>query len=254
MTEDSLVERSYRNPPPTESSVDLWFAVGDDVARIAGDPELAALLSPPEHARAARFRNAPDAQRFTTGRVLARMLLEQIGGRPASSWSLDPDSKGRPRLAGSFAETRLDFNITHTSGFVACALARDMAVGVDAEAHVDMLDVMSIAKRFFAPAEVAALEATTGADRTRTFFSIWTLKEAFVKALGGGLSIPLDSFAFDLASAPPACDMTGTANADPECWSFQLWEPSATHTMALAVRSGRNKRIVVRRKRFERGP
>jgi len=238
----------------TGTPVHLWLVLGDDVARVARDSELSGLLSPAEHARASRFRNAPDAQRFITGRVLARSLLETIGGQPASSWSLEPDSNGRPRLGGAFAEARIDFNITHTSGLVACALTRDMAVGVDAEKRVDMPDLTSIATRFFAPAEIATLEATPAHQRVDTFFRIWTLKEAFVKARGGGLSIPLDSFAFDLDSAPPACDMTGTSETDAESWRFQLWEPSETHTMALAVRPGVNEEVVVQETRFRPSP
>lgn len=215
--------------------VHIWLAMGDDIDHLANDPHLLRCLSTAERQRAARFRFDADRTRFITGRVLARRLLEKLGGRPAVEWELGVGPSGRPRVVGDPRPTALDFNIAHTEGLVVCAATRGPSVGIDVEARVETPDYMEIARRFFAPAEVRMLQSTTGEVSLRAFFAMWTLKEALVKALGGGLTIPLDFFAVDVTRAPPEIVCLGEGPMSPIDTHLQLWEPTPVHTMAVAI-------------------
>jgi hypothetical protein len=115
-------------------------------------------------------------------------------------WTFIQNSYGKPALSPEdFARTRLTFNLAHTTRIVACAVSRDLSVGVDVERIGASIDVMDVAARFFSRAETTALMRCGVAERKTRFIEIWTLKEAMVKAVGEGLSCPLDRFSFSFA-------------------------------------------------------
>ena len=101
---------------------------------------------------------------------------------------------GKPRLADEWLSRPIEFNLAHSAGVGLCAVAIGHRVGVDLEQIRPNPSCMEIAQRFFAPAEVAALSRLTGDDLIRAFYRCWTRKEAYLKATGLGLSLPLASF------------------------------------------------------------
>lgn len=213
----------------------LWYVLGDEVAAVAGHPRLAALLSQEEEVRAARFHFPADRDRFVTGRALARVLLSTTDGTPAAAWRLEVDARGRPGVADRGPGTPA-FSITHTRGLVACALALRGEVGLDAECSLREHDFDALARRYFAREEVDHLERFEGAERRRAFYVVWTLKEAFLKARGEGITVPLDRFRFDPADSPPGFSCHPDHEPDPSAWRFRSWWPTPEHAMALAVR------------------
>jgi 4'-phosphopantetheinyl transferase len=141
--------------------------------------ELADLLSVDERERAARFHFEKDRQRFTLCRAWLRCIL---GGRlevPPQAVVLRPGSHGKPAVDGPW-----QFNLSHSGMWALCAVARGLPVGVDIEAHREMADAEDLAGRFFTPDEAQLVRA--GDRRERRFFTVWTRKEAFVKANGTG--------------------------------------------------------------------
>jgi 4'-phosphopantetheinyl transferase len=140
------------------------------------------------------------------------------------------------------------FNLSHTHGLVACAVARGTSLGIDVE-RVDRLTAgPEIAARYFAPLEIRMLDGQPPDDYASRFIELWTLKEAYIKAIGTGLAHPLDSFAFVFEgssglqfAAPP-----GIAASD---WQFLLAVPAMNHRMAIAVSgcAGRPWRITIER-------
>jgi 4'-phosphopantetheinyl transferase len=149
---------------------------------------------------------------------------------PPDEWRFVSAPHGKPQTIQGVPS----FNLSHTRGVVACVVAQSMAVGIDVERTDRRTDTGSIAERFFSPAEAAELRATPDDTRTR-FVEIWTLKEAFVKAIGLGLSQPLDAFSFSLDgsmirfTAPPACCSTE--------WRFGLYAPYPDTRVAVAAHS-----------------
>lgn len=205
------------------------------------------LLNEDERAREARFHFDADKERFAIGRALTRLQLSRfLGGNPRD-WRFRPNAHGRPELDLAPGEVPpLGFNVSHTPGLVACAITATPDIGVDVEAVTRHLS-HDIAERFFAPREVTDLRTLSPDDQRRVFFDYWTLKEAYIKARGMGLALPLAHFAFSLR--PPALP---TISFDPEIpdepgsWQFaQAW-PSPDHRLGLAVRRGTGPDLDIR--------
>jgi 4'-phosphopantetheinyl transferase len=184
-------------------------------------------LSAGEAARAARFRFAADRAAFLAAHALLRALLA-AHGIPAPVFQSGPF--GKPELVGAPGDVR--FSLSHTRGLVAAALATRDDLGVDVELAERAVDATGLAGRFFAPAEAACIAATPPENRQGAFLRLWTLKEAFAKAVGLGLSLPLDSFAFG-----PGGFTCAPAQGPADAWCF-LARPCADPAghLALALR------------------
>ena len=156
---------------------------------------LMGMLSKDEHARAERFRFDQDRRRFVVARGVLRSLLALYLGLPPQKVQLTYGASGKPCLPRGVLRFNLDAG---ELGLYAFTSSRE--VGIDVE-HVRQLDDMDqIARRFFSVNEVASLEALPESARPSTaFFNCWTRKEAYVKARGEGLALPLDGFDVSLA-------------------------------------------------------
>jgi len=187
------------------------------------------LLNAQEIARADRFRFAADRDAYTAAHALARLVLSEATGQSPTALRFVDGASGKPGLA----DGRLQLSITHTRGFVACAVAHE-AVGVDAEVSDHATDVLATAERFFAPEEIQLLHASPPEERTRLFFRLWTLKEAFVKATGEGLRRNLDSFSYNFD--PPRIVFHQKREDDPALWIFAEFTPAPNRPLAIAAR------------------
>ena len=196
-------------------------------------------LSDDERAREARFYFEADRERFAIGRGLTRLQLSRFLGGDPGAWRFRVNDHGRPELdLPPGTPPPLGFNVSHTPGLVACAVTSIPDVGVDVEAVTRRLS-HDIAERFFAPREVADLRALPAEQQPRVFFDYWTLKEAYIKARGLGLALPLAHFAFRLRPpAAPTIAFDPEIPDDPAAWQFaQAW-PSPDPRLGLAVRRG----------------
>jgi 4'-phosphopantetheinyl transferase len=195
------------------------------------------MLDAMELARADSYHFASDRDTFTAAHALVRTMLSEATGLPTSSWRYVTGEFGKPALEADCAGSELHFNISHTRGFVACAIARD-EVGVDVEASDRMTD-FDIGDRFFAPEEAQLVRSAPSETRASIFFRFWTLKEAFIKATGEGLTRPLDSFsfAFDpvrIVFHPEREDILRQDNR--AAWQFAECRPARDRPLAIAVR------------------
>lgn len=165
--------------------------------------ELAAVLLPvlsrDECARASRFRQASDAQRFVTARGVLRTVLGQYLDQPARNVQICYGQAGKPALA---VDAALQFNVSHSAEMVLVAISRQRAVGVDVEHISPMLDFEPLADHFFFPTEKAAIEMAPVYMKRRAFFLTWSRKEALLKAQGEGLP-----------ALPNLCPMPAVANS-----------------------------------------
>ena len=165
-----------------EVRTDTLVVGEDEVVR------LAALLDVEEQARAARFRFDAHRRRFIVRRGRAREWLSEITGRAPETLQFSTGPHGKPELPGGPC-----FSLSHSGETMMMAVS-DAEVGCDIEREDAVLDWRPLAEGFFAPGEVAALSALPAPEARRAFFACWARKEAFVKALGLGLSYPLDAF------------------------------------------------------------
>ena len=239
-----------------DEEVHVWWLGGPEDASAERIERCTALLSPDEHARMGRFHFAADRLRYLFAHALVRTTLTRYAPEtPPERWRFRTNEYGRPEIMPEQGGPPLRFNLSHTAGMVACAVARGRDVGVDVE-HVmpPRGDVgLEIAAQFFAPAELAALAAQPREARRERFFALWTLKEAYIKARGMGLALPLDQFAFDLdraappgAAAPIHLAFTPEMNDDEARWHFTRFHPTPQHALALAVRRESGETVAVR--------
>jgi 4'-phosphopantetheinyl transferase len=198
------------------------------------------MLDAEELARADRFHFVSDRDTFTAAHALARAMLSGATGLPTATWRYVKGKFGKPALAVDCDGGGLRFNISHTRGFVACAIARH-EVGVDVEAS-DRPTEFDIADRFFAPEEARLVKSAPPERRASVFFRFWTLKEAFIKATGEGLTRPLDSFSFILDPVQIVFhpEREGAPrHDDPAAWQFAECRPATDRPLTLATQRTR---------------
>jgi 4'-phosphopantetheinyl transferase len=201
------------------------------------------LLDDDERARAARFVFDHDRHQFIAAHALLRLLLQELAGGPAGAWRFTVGSHGKPALHPDHGLDALAFNITHTRGAVACAMTLGHGIGVDIEDVERPGRLLEIAHAYFAPDELIILRSAPASEQRSIFFRLWTLKEAYIKAHGDGLSLPLDRFAFSLS--PPAIAFAPGFADDPAVWQFSTLTPTATHILSVAVRRDGTNTVAV---------
>jgi 4'-phosphopantetheinyl transferase len=196
-------------------------------------------LTEEERDRVARFRNAEDRNRMVCGRLLLRVQIARwLGSGAADAFSLAYSAHGRPSLP---AHPDFDFNISHSGSWVACASISGGRIGIDVESARGPGG--EIAERYFPEAEKAWLRAAPAAEREERFLQLWTLKEAFVKADGRGLSVPLDSFAFRIESGrDPRLVQCGWAA--PGDWEFASQRLGALAWLGAAYPAGETLEVI----------
>ena len=193
-------------------------------------------LSGDERERAARFRHDKHRNNFIVGRAMMRGVLGRYVDAEPDQMEFKYLAHGKPQLAGEHATSHIEFNLSHSGDVALCAVTLGETVGVDVERVRDLRDMQGLANRFFSAHEARELDQEPSDRQLESFFRCWTRKEAYVKAIGQGITCPLDSFAVTLtADAPPQLlhideDETVAAN-----WSMVTIMPQPYYVGALAT-------------------
>jgi 4'-phosphopantetheinyl transferase len=223
------------------NTVDLWqidLAATDD-----GIQHYRPFLSLDEVQRADRFYFERDRGRFIVARGAMRQILSCYLCLAPQDLRFSYGLKGKPELSGDPKQSGIKFNLSHSSDRALLAVADGLTVGVDLEWVNAGFATEEIAERFFSAKEVQTLRASPSAQRAEAFFSCWTRKEAYIKAMGNGLSIPLDSFAVAFVPGIPAALLHVEANpAEVDRWSMYNIEVGRDYKAAL-VAEGKGHRL-----------
>jgi 4'-phosphopantetheinyl transferase len=221
---------SWSAPPPDvslgTSEIHVWRA---SLAGAAAP--LRPVLSEDERARADRFVQQRHRDRFVVGRAFLRDALARYLGVTRDAVRFRYEPAGRAVLDGPGPR----FNLSHSADLALLAVTPGRDVGIDLEALRRVPDALDLAERWFAPGERAVLRGVPAADREAAFLRCWTLKESYVKAVGGGLGIPLDRFEVEFVppSDAPALRVLDEPGAS---WSLRTIDPGPGFVGALAVR------------------
>jgi len=215
--------------------VELWCSAEPAELDVELAQRYEALLSTDEKVRWQRFRQADDRRRFLLTRALLRTVLGDHRGQAPHELEFTVDRWGKPQLVSMpEGEEPLHFNLSHTDGMVVLAVSRQAEVGVDVEDERRDVQAEALTLRYFAEEELRALRALPPEERQPHFLRLWTLKEAYVKALGLGLRIPLDSFAFALSEREIAFQRREGQGANTSmCFRSLVLPPR--HRVGLAV-------------------
>lgn len=193
-------------------------------------------LSLDEQSRAERFHSEQDRQHFIVGRSVLRILLSQYMMIRPNQITFQYKSNGKPYLTNKYGGETLCFNLAHSNKLALYSFACARQVGIDLEYIRSLPDAEQIATRFFSACENAALYRLTGYQKLEAFFSCWTRKEAYIKAIGYGLSYPINQFDVTLAPGEPArlLNVEGYPG-EVDRWSLKAFVPAPGYIAALAV-------------------
>jgi 4'-phosphopantetheinyl transferase len=209
-----------------------WLETGGISA--ADWPRLEALLDDPERARARRFHFERDRQTYIAAHALVRTTLSGFVDRAPADWRFIHNGYGKPEAVMQSREPALRVNLSHTRGLVAVTVTLGRDIGIDVEWMERGNLTRELGLSIFAAPECEAVAVCREEDLGDTLFAFWTLKEAYIKAVGKGLAIPLDAFAFTLD--PLSISFFPPLDDDPAAWSFQRHRPTPEHALALAIR------------------
>lgn len=214
--------------------IDVWHVDLDAACETPED-----ILSEDELARAARFATARHRRRFMTGRAaLRRILASRLALAPAAL-RFNYGDWGKPALAPRIGGPALTFNISHCADLMLCAVGCDRAIGIDVERVRQDTDVMGLAQRYFSAQERAMLAQLDAVAQRQGFIACWTRKEAYIKAIGMGLSAPLDGFSVSAPpNEPPRLLSVADAPEEASRWSMAAFDPAPGFTAALVAEGG----------------
>jgi len=222
-----------------ENEVHLWHIFYEKIKTANILAEYHRLLSREEKEQLGKFYFQRHQHRYLVTRAALRTVLSSYErGISPSKWVFDRSSHGKPAIANLSLSIPLRFNLSHTEKLIVVGVTLENDIGVDAEYTDDERKTIDIARRFFSEVEVdELLQLPSEKQRTR-FFDLWTLKEAYVKARGMGLSIPLDRFHFRFpGNEQIEFSVDANLNDPPELWRFWLIRPGDSHRISVALRS-----------------
>jgi 4'-phosphopantetheinyl transferase len=216
---DVHVWRAHLNQP--ESTVEQLFGT----------------LAADERSRAERFYFQKDQKHFIVARGILRAILSRYLSIKPEKLRFSYNEYGKPDLNQDIDRCGLRFNLSHADGLALFAITQGREIGVDLERIRPDFATSEIAERFFSAQEVEALRALPANLQEEAFFNCWTRKEAYIKARGEGLSIPLDQFEVSLAPGQPASLLkTYQSMQEASLWSLHELHPGSGYVAALAVR------------------
>lgn len=221
------------------NDIDLWLVDEREIV----DTDLLAhyhqLLNEEELARHQRLVFNKHQHLFLVARALVRSVLAgYLGLDDPGSITFRSNANGKPELD---LETNLQFNLSHTNGLIALVVMQDAAVGVDVEYLSRKADIASLAQRYFSMQESEAMLAMPVAQWNERFFDLWTLKEAFLKACGTGLTTPLHEFSFSLDGGAIEVSFSPLLAEDPLAWHFWQLQLDRGYRLSLAVNDGQGR-------------
>lgn len=216
------------------NEIHLWI-VQD---QLVGDSQLSEfmhLLAPEELSRYQRFLFERDKRQFLITRAALRCALSEYFSDVApSEWTFLRNDYGRPYVSNPQYASAIQFNLSHADGMIVLAISQSGDLGVDVENLSRSCEPASLAKRFFSASEATALLRMSEPDQRDRFFDLWTLKEAYIKACGMGLAIPLGSFSFGFVANEHSIEFESEREDDCPNWRFWQFQGDATHRIALA--------------------
>ncbi len=218
----------------SKREVHVWRASLD--VTVTERQQLARALTLNEWRRAQRFYFPSDRAHFITSRGLLRDILSRYQGVPPEHLHFGHNNFGKPFLVSLTGQDTLSFNISHSNALLLVAITRCKSVGIDVEHVRSIENYKQIAQSTFSSQENAMLLSLPAESRLEAFFTCWTRKEAFIKAIGEGLSYPLDRFVVSLTPGKPAAILNLTGRVQKRSrWSLHALSPGPGYVGALAI-------------------
>ena len=226
--------------------IDLYFGLLDDIDMPWTHEACVATLSLSERRRADRFAFERHRRQYIFAHGLLRVALSSSAPEvKPSDWRFVTNRYGRPYVVAPAVRQAVYFSLSHTNGCVACVVSGCEAIGVDVEEVRERQSLWATADSNFSSDEIYALRESSPGEMVDRFFDYWTLKEAYLKARGMGINLPLNQFSILISQEKIGIKFAPGMVDDPEMWHFMRCRPSVRHRLAVADGSGLSARIVV---------
>jgi len=229
--------------------IHLWFVNIEHVKNAEILERYQSILSSSERERNQRFIFEKDRKRHLITRALVRSVLSEYYDNIApKDWRFIENDYGKPEISLDMLIAPLSFNLSHSSNMIVLAITNERAIGVDIESLKQATPKNDLAKYHFATEEYQQLKGLQNSEYHSRFFDFWTLKEAYIKACGLGLSIPLDSFSFSFSKPLKnshqkkiEIKFSTSRQDDPAHWQFWQIAPNPDYKVALAKKYNEEK-------------
>lgn len=227
-------------PSLDDKSCHIWLA---RVAELQAQLDaFESMLSNSELERAQRFVKLSLRHDFTCAHGWLRQVLAGYQACDPALMQFSFNDHGKPHLS----DGGVSFNMSHSRGVVAIAVMRSGMVGIDVQHHDPQVELLAIAERFFAQEEAAWLKSVPDAQRQAVFYRIWSLKEAYIKAVGLGMALPLSSFAFVASTDSSAAELLRQPTEWQRDWSVHVLDAMDEYSLALITEQECCVPVVVR--------
>jgi 4'-phosphopantetheinyl transferase len=223
------------------NQIHLWFTFYNEIQNECRLNQYRDLLIGEEQDRHQHFHFAKDRHCYLVTRALVRTVLSRYTSITPEQWQFSKNTYGKPSIVNDdHIAKKISFNVSHTQGLIVLAVTRDNALGIDTENIGTRQAPLDVADRFLSPEELADLKALSPESQHERFFQYWTIKEAYIKARGMGLSIPLDQFAFRFVQDKQIeLSIRSELKDQPSRWNFWQFRLSTDYfTAVCAERSG----------------
>lgn len=221
------------------NEVHLWYARDEEITDNDLLTEYCNLLSEEERIQQQRFYFQRHRHQYLVTRALVRYVLSlYVDAISPDRWIFGKNEYNKPYIKNNSLQLPLNFNLSHTEKMIVLAVALENNIGVDVEFMLRRTAHLDIAERYFSKSEFQELRTLPIEQQKERFFDLWTLKEAYIKACGMGLAIPLDHFSYSFPGAGEVQILFDPNRDDhPRYWGFWQIKPNKTHVASLAVQS-----------------
>ncbi|NOR43184.1 MAG: 4'-phosphopantetheinyl transferase superfamily protein [Gammaproteobacteria bacterium] len=235
-----------------QSEFHVWYCCPDEVTDKNILDEYHSILSTEECDKFKRFHFDKDRHSYLISHALVRKVLSSYCNVKPDAWSFTGNQHGKPNISPEIKCPALKFNLSHADGMSVVVVSLDNDCGIDVENTQRKSRASAVAERMFAPAEVAAMQSGNDSEVQRKFFEFWTLREAYVKAIGTGLGGSSKEFYFTVGGQERGEQRMSKIHFVPDdserssAWQFILLNLSSEHisAVALKVESIREKMLV----------
>tara|TARA_R110000824_G_scaffold7892_4_gene35817 strand:+ start:40539 stop:41312 length:774 start_codon:yes stop_codon:yes gene_type:complete len=224
-----------------DNEIHLWFVEHQQITDTDLLEAYRGLLNNEEEKRFQRFVFPKHKLQFLASRALLRTVLADYLDQPPSGLVFARNAYGKPRIASFEMPLPLAFNLSHTNDMTVLAVTQGGEIGVDVEYITRKVDILKLAERYFSAQEASDLKQL-GVDKfNQRFIELWTLKEAYIKACGMGLAIPLRDFSFIFKSEGIEISFAEEREDNPEHWRFWQFLHNHQFQIALALKEENNR-------------
>jgi 4'-phosphopantetheinyl transferase len=235
---NNVVTDDWNRPPVGlelgEDEAHVWRASLDQEAKVIAN--LAALLSRDEYQRAMRYHRATDRDRFIVGRGVLKRIISTYLALSPGELRFTYNEYGKPAVSEDQNDRAINFNLSHSGELALYAITKRRGVGIDIEYIREDFATLEIAEHFFSKDEVRSLKAAPIDQRTKAFFNCWSRKESYIKAIGMGVSFPLDGFTVSLApNEAPALLNVGSDESEPSRWRMHELKAGEGYAASIIV-------------------